>query len=100
QATEGAHPGAGAHYGHSAANAIARNQTAGKVAEIGGDKRHPGKQRNSLQTETARIAQVLGQPGNVKPPDGIGERAAQNNAPDISIPGEFEPTPRAALWRN
>jgi hypothetical protein len=59
EATDGADPGAGFHYGGTSANAIAGDQASCEVTDIGGNKGHPGKKGNALQTESALIAQVL-----------------------------------------
>ena len=55
-----AHTQVGAHHGYTASNAIARDQAAGEVAEIGSEKWHPCKKGDALKAEPAGITQVLG----------------------------------------
>ena len=100
QATDDADPYAGANHRHASANAIAGDQATGKVTDIGSDEGHPGKERDPLKAETSRIAQVLRQPENIEPPDRVGQGAAQDNTPDIAVPGEVEIASQAALRGN
>src|SRR5271165_275453 len=97
QATDGADPGAGLHHRDASANAIPGDEASCEVTDIGRDKGHPCKKGNALQAESARIAEVLRQPEDIEPPDGIGECAAENNAPYISIARELKPTPGTTL---
>src|SRR5580692_9052865 len=90
KATDGADPQASAHHRHAPADAVAGDQATGEVTNIGGDEGHPGKERDALKGETARIAQVLRQPEDVEPPDRIGQSTPQDDAPDVAVPGEVK----------
>src|ERR1700722_4746239 len=95
-----AYPDPGMQHGNAPTHAITGNDSARKVTQIGSNEGHPGKHRDSLQTKSARIAEILRQPENVKPPDRIGETAAKHNAPNISVLQQLQPSLRAALRRS
>src|SRR6185312_6665158 len=71
--------------GHTSANQPSGNASANKIANIRRHKRHPGKHRNLFQTEPSRIAQILRQPEDEKPPNRIGKRPADHYSPRLSL---------------
>ena len=44
-----------------------------------------------LEVEAARVVQVFGQPEDVEPPDGIGQRTAKNDPPDVRLFEQRQP---------
>src|SRR5579862_1835463 len=100
KATDGTNPHARLHDWHAAANAIAGNQATGEVAQVRGDKGHPGKESDALQAEPACIAEILRKPKDVEPPNRVSERPPQNDSPQIPVAGKLGPSLRAAVGRN
>lgn len=84
--------------GHSPLDEESRPETAREVSQVGGQERDPGKDPNLLEAETTRVAQILRYPEDIKPPDGVGKSASEDNSPDIRLleKNEVSPRPRSA----
>ena len=55
------------------------------AAEIGGEKRQPGEQRDVLQIKMPDLAQIERQPERQRAPGRIGQKARQGDAPEIAL---------------
>src|ERR1700679_503606 len=89
---EGTHPHTSADHWNSTPDAITRDEASREIAQIGGHKWYPCEQGDSLQAESSRVTQVLGQPEDVEPPDRIGQPAAEHDTPNVPALYQLKPS--------
>src|SRR5262249_22576793 len=73
-----------------------RQPAAAETACVCRDVGQPCKEPNVLQTETAHVSEVLRQPGNVEPPDRIGDEACDDDRPGLAVLEQLTPSPCAS----
>src|SRR5215813_9233323 len=81
---------------------MTREPASGKASGICRDVRHPRKQSNLRQGETASVSEILRQPRDVEPPNGISNQAGQDDRPDLAIAKQISPAvfrDRVCQWR-
>src|SRR5579863_3208326 len=85
QRTQDADPLTRADHGDTPADEKARGETAREVADVRREEWNPGKSADLFQAETVCVTEILGKPENIKPPDRIGQRASEDDAPRVSL---------------
>src|SRR5579859_928641 len=89
-AAHNANPLARGDHPHSMANKETACRTSGAIPDVGGYKGQQGKCSDLLQAEAMRVTQVFGQPKNIEPPNGVGQRTSQDNSPHVGLREEIQ----------
>ena len=61
-----------------------------EAAEVGGQERHPGEQRDLLQIEVAHVAEIERQPEGERAPGGVGQKSRERDAPEVALPSDLQ----------
>src|SRR5579884_3728895 len=60
-------------------------------AQGGKNVRHPGGSADLAETEMPHVGKIFRQPEKIEPPDGIAEKAGQDDAPDFAVTKQDPP---------
>src|SRR6266850_2528626 len=87
---------AGLVHGPSMGNEKARHPTTQETAGICGNIRDPRKEADLFEVEAVDVKEIQRQPGDVEPPDRIGQESRQHNGPYLAVFKKFAPAYFAA----